>query len=347
MTSPPRRILVRCPNWVGDVVMATPALGALRRRFPDAEITVAIKSYAAPILDGSEFIDGRVELYGAGGPVAVWKRARTLRRRGFDLAVLLTNSFSSALEVFLAGIPRRLGYRADGRSLLLSHAVRQQFEGGRRLPLPMVDYYLALTAELGCERSARGYVLDTTAAERAELEAWSRRNGIAPDARLVGINPGAKFGSSKLWIPERFAAAADRLSSGSGRLPVLLGGPGEEPLLDAIDAAMTGPRVNSSRDLLGLGALKAMLARLDLLVTTDTGPRAMAQALEVPSVVLMGSTHPGWTDANNERSVIVRHEVPCGPCHKKICDLDHRCMTEITVEEVVAAAERLLSDGSA
>ncbi|MEZ6194424.1 MAG: lipopolysaccharide heptosyltransferase II [Planctomycetota bacterium] len=345
--TPLRRILVRCPNWVGDVVMATPAIRALRLAHPEARIDLAIKRYAAPVLAGWSRIDGIVEL----GPELgrgmrrVLRTARLYRAGDYDAILLLTNSLGTALEARLAGIPRRVGYAGEGRSPLLTERLPRgpKTRFGYREPEPMVDFYLRAAERLGARADDLRYELEARPEDEAFARAWLERHDLG-DRPLIGLNPGAKFGSSKLWSPERFAAAADALVHETGGVAVVLGGPGEEPLLADIAGRMKERVVDSGRDLVPLGPLKALLPHLALLVTTDTGTRAMAQALGVPTVVVMGATHPGWTARNLERSRVLIHDVPCGPCHLKTCPQPtHRCMDLISVPEVIAAARGLLA----
>ncbi len=339
-----KKIFVRGPNWIGDVVMATPVLRSLRRQFPQAQIHLGLRPYAVPIIEGFSEVD-HIHSLPSGGVKGVLQTAKILRAFDFDLAILLTNSFGSALEARLGGIKRRRGYVGDGRSLLLTEPQKPLLDGKKRLPMPMAQFYFRLIEGLGCKMEAGEsvYTLPVLQGDKDWVADWWSRHGGLPSGPLIGLNPGAKFGASKLWPSHRFAEAGDRMVEEWGGTLVLLGGPGEEELLAEIAALMKNPCINSLDELIPLAPLRAMIQSLACLLTTDTGPRAIAQALGVPSVVLMGPTHPGWTDLNNEKSVIVRHDVPCGPCHKKICDLDHRCMTEIEVDEVVVAVRTVMA----
>lgn len=342
----PRKIVVRLPNWVGDVVMATPAIRALRRRFPAAEITLLMKAYVGDLLRDWKVVDRQIliDKRNGSGLLGTWRTSRLLREERFDLAVLFPNSLGSALEVFWARIPRRVGY-ADGRSLFLTDRVRGRPRVVRDTPIPMVDLYAKIVAALGAVVDDRRYEVPISVGDQSAADAWLQK--AAANCRSmgpwIGLNPGAKFGSSKLWSADNFAAVADRLIDRYDARILLLGGPGEEPLLDAIRRSMRGSPANAPDDIVRLGPLKGVLARLSLLLTTDTGPRAIAQALDIPNVVVMGPTHPLWTNANLERSIVLRHDVDCGPCHKKLCPLDHRCMTLITTDEVFEAARKLMS----
>ena len=340
----PRRILVRCPNWVGDLVMATPALRALRARFPGAEITLQLKPGLAGIVAGAPWHD-RVALlhtYGSDrGPRGTWRAAAALRREGYDLGVLLPNSFSSAWLMRLGGVARILGYARNARTWLLTDRVPPTRERGRLVPVPMTRYYLDLVARLGCPVDRSDLELYVTPEEDAEVDALLRRLDLAGARPLLAITPGASFGASKMWGPERFAKAADALLARHGGAACLFPGPGEEETAERVAKRMRQPA--RIAPVVGLGTLKAAIARCDLLITNDSGARHLAVAFRVPHVVVMGPTDPRYTNMNLDHAVVLRREVPCGPCHLKICPLDHRCMTLITPEDVVEAAEAALA----
>ncbi len=339
-------LLVQSPNWVGDVVMATPALRALRNGFPDAKITLLTRKTGSKILAGAPWFDDVVlfdRKAADRGPLALFKMARKIRHLGVDLAVILPNSFSSGLLAFLAGCRRRAGY-GPGRSWLLTDYLSPVMEGRRRRPAYMVDYYGDLLECLGIPRGENRLELFVREEEEAECEAFLFRHGLSDDegAPLVALNPGASFGPSKLWLTDRFAAVGDELVKRNGCRVLLLCGPGEESLADEIASKMTQPVVNTGADMVGLGALKPLMRRLSLLITTDTGARHFAVAFGKPVVVLMGSTDPRYTQGNLEKTVVLREEVDCAPCHLKICPIDHRCMERISVDRVLEAARTAL-----
>ena len=340
----PRSILVRCPNWVGDLVMAGPALRALRATFPEAEIALLLKPSLTGIVSGAPWHDRVVALHTYGrerGPRGTWRAAAALRRERFDLGVLLPSSFSSAWLLRLGGVGRILGYARNARSLLLTDRVPPPRERGRIVPVPMTRYYLDLVAGLGCAVDRTDLELFVTPEESSEVDALFRRLELSTARPLVAITPGASFGASKMWPPDRFAQAADTLLARHGGAACLFPGPGEEETAERVAKAIRGPvRI---APVVGLGVLKAAIARCDLLVTNDSGARHLAVAFGVPHVVVMGPTDPRYTSMNLDHAVIVRREVPCGPCHLKVCPIDHRCMTQITSGDVVAAAEAALA----
>jgi heptosyltransferase-2 len=185
-------------------------------------------------------------------------------------------------------------------------------------------------------------ILRVTDAEQQSALEVRRRLGVGVDAPYYLVNPGASFGASKLWLPDRFAAAARELSAQTGLRGICLAGPGEEALAQGITEQSGGALVAAVAPIVPLDVLKPLVRDAALLLTTDTGPRHYAVAFEVPIVCVMGPTDPGFTANDLDRTVVLRHVVPCGPCHLKTCPLDHECMRAITVAEVVAACLYLL-----
>ena len=339
------RVLVRLPNWVGDVVMATPALRALRRALPGARIAVALKDYVVPVISGATDVDLVIPIGSRGEklPRGAWSLARRLRAERFDAAILLTNSLTSAIPVCLARIPYRVGYSGDWRRPLLSERIDpRRGPDGARLPIPMTRFYLELLEHVGIPAAGPEYELPVAAADRTAARRLLVGLGWDPKRPLAAINPGARFGSSKLWLPDRFAEVARRLVRDRDFQVVILCGPGEEEIAGQIARDAGEGVLDTSRSPAPLDVLRGLLDQVQLVVTTDTGPRHMATALGRPTVVIMGSTHPEWTAWNLERSRVLRHDVPCGPCHLRSCPTDHRCMTLVTVDEVLAAVDELL-----
>ncbi|HEY8156039.1 MAG TPA: lipopolysaccharide heptosyltransferase II [Myxococcota bacterium] len=337
---PPRRILVRLPSWVGDAVMATPALRALRAAHPDAWIGAQGRPPLAGLLAGLASFD---EFLPDAGQSAL-ANVRALRALRADWAVLLPDSPRAALAPFLARIPRRAGYARDPlRRLLLTDALAPPREAGRRVPISMIERYLRVTRSLGCPD--QGTLLEL----RVEPEAAERvakdlaRRGAPEGARILLVTPGAAFGSSKLWPPEHFARACDGLAQRHGLFPVLAPAPGEVAIAQAVAGRMAERGLVVAAPEATLAELKALVARAALLLTNDTGPRQIAVALGRPAVVLMGPTDPRHTAHHLERQRVLREAVPCSPCHHRICPIDHRCMTRLAPERVLAAADELLA----
>lgn len=343
-----KNIVVRMPNWVGDVVMATPALRALRDRFPGAEITALALNSGEQILRGNPRLD-RIEVYDRGdrdgGLFGMRRLIRRLKEKAFDLAIAFPNSFSSAWIFHRAKIPRRLGTDYGKRGWLLTDRFRPEMDGHRRVPKPMVEHFADLLEEIGVPRGSADLELtETDRGARRAMEALGLL-GLNEADTVVAINPGASFGPSKIWPIERLAAVADTLNERHGLRPLLIGGPGEEPILRKIEAEMKTPALSTADELLDLDALKTAVRISSLMVTTDTGPRHYAVALGIPAVVLMGPTDPRYTASTLDRTTVLRVEdLECSPCHLKRCPLvHHACMTNIEPEQVLEACEALIA----
>ncbi len=351
----PQRILVVQPSWVGDAVMATPTLRALRNLYPDAHISYLLRRYVKGLYAGMPWADQLItyrtdKTKGRTGKSAFDLAAR-LRAGRFDLAILLPNSFKSALVCKMAQIPRVFGYERDGRGFLLTERLLPAKHQGKFVPSPIIDAYLSLARYLGSPGRDLRMELFVTDADRRDGEAVLARCGLDPDLDrpaaagrppLVVLNPGAQYGAAKLWRADHFAALADRFTSQLGATVLLSAAPKERAIVEAIRSQMRGPAVDLSSAGMTLGSLKDVVRRCDLMVTNDTGPRHVAAALGVPVVTVFGPTHPEWTDIYYPPERQVRIDVFCGPCQKKVCPLDHRCMTGVTPEMVWDAALQLL-----
>ncbi len=333
--------------------MATPALRALRNHFADARFIGVVKPYVAGILEGGDWFDEIVPYESAGWTRGIVTLARQLRRRRIDLALLFPNSFHSALAAYLGGCRRRIGYARYGRSWLLTDAVDPVRDRNKKLtPSPVIDAYNLLAETPGCPQPSRRMELFTTPDdERAADQIWLKA-GFEDFNEVVCLNPGAAFGSSKHWPVPHFVKLAKQIIEQRGSRVLILCGPSEAALAQEIAAEVGLAGVHALSDLtdpacadqppLSLGLSKALVRRCDLLVTTDSGPRHFAAAFDRPVITLFGPTHIAWTETFYPRAIHLQKSVPCGPCQKRICPLDHRCMTSLTPEEVFGAVRRVL-----
>ncbi len=342
MPPEPRHIHIFLPNWLGDVVMATPALRALRRLYPDAHITAAGKSICCDLLAGIPTVDAFVPLPHRPGFLSTFSLARELADPRPDLAVIMPNSFRTAWLAWLTGARYRVGFARGGRGILLSQAQARHCEGGKRVPRYTALEYLALAEALGAKDDDGGLELVATPEEQEAVKAY-----LDPARLVVGIAPGAAFGPSKQWLPERFAAVADALAADCNVQCVLMTGPGEERTRDAVVKAAKVPLIVCHDGNPSIARLKATLSQVDLLIGNDSGPRHIAIAFKKPVICVMGSTSPRYTDSPWEQGEVIRIDVDCGPCQKPHCVTDHRCMTGVSVARVVASAQRLLGEGDA
>lgn len=329
------KILVRGTNWIGDAVMTTPALMALRAGCPDAEIVLLTNPLVAPLFKHHPAVD-RVLVYARKGKHrglrGFYRMVRELRRENFDAALLLQNAIEAALLTFAARIPYRAGYPTDARRLLLSDPVNLN-PGDKTLH--HTEYYLTLLRRLGFATPQTSLCLHVTP---AELD-WARTT--LESNNVIALNPGAAYGSAKRWFPERFAAVADTLAQRYGATILLTGGPGEREIGEEIGAFMQSDSINMVGKT-DVRQMMALLASSRLLITNDSGPMHVAAAFDVPIVAVFGPTDHTTTSPASETVEIVRKEVDCAPCLLRQCPTDHRCMKNITPDDVIAAAIKLL-----
>jgi heptosyltransferase-2 len=347
------KVAVFLPNWIGDAVMATPALRALRGHYAEARLIGVMKPYVADVFAGGDWFDDILLAHGGPWSQGVLSVAWQLRQRRIDVVVLLSNTFRSALTAWLGGCRRRIGYARYGRSLLLTDALPPiRDELGRRKPSPVLDAYNLLAERTGCSQPTRLLELFTTSAdERAADQVWERGR-LEDYTEVICLNSGAAFGSAKHWPSAYFADLARRLAEERGSGVLVLCGPNESELARDIATQACHPSVHALSDLtapvvpdgprLSLGLTKACVRRADLLVTTDSGPRHFAAAFDRPVVTLFGPTHIEWTETYHPRAMHLQKRVECGPCQLRVCPLDHRCMLRLTPDEVYTAAEGLL-----
>lgn len=325
-------LLAIAPNWLGDVVMATPSLRALKQRFPEHTLIVAAQKSGCELLAGLPWIDELMPLP-AKPRLADMRRAAAALPQRPGTAVVLPHSLRAALFAWLTGARHRIGYDRGGRRCLLTKAVPPYREDGKIVPIYMVDEYLGLAHALGAEDDARGPELAVADGDLAAV-----RMHLPEGRKIVALAPGAAFGPSKRWPAERFAAVADILAKRHGAACVLLTGPGEEDTRAAVLAAAKCPLIDVQGPSPSIGKLKAAIASADLLIGNDSGPRNIAVALKRPVICLMGPTSPRYTAGPYERGQVLRVDVPCGPCQRPICTTDHRCMTALAAEQVVTAS---------
>lgn len=362
----PLRLLIVMPSWVGDAVMATPALRLIRSRFPGIFIGGLARPGIDELLAGTDFFD---ELHaerssGVFGPKFV---AAKLRPRRYDTALLLTNSFSTALIVRIAGINRRIGYDRDARGFLLTDRLEvPRRPDGARAPVPAVAYYWAAArallrsagktepapAEPFGMPSARMELALTPEQDRAALELLERA-GVA-DQPLAILNPGGN-NPAKRWPPERFIAVGRHLVQTHGLVVAVNGSPGEAELAGTIAAGIedacglrgdaTRPRAINLPVLgIALGSLKGVVRRARLMVTNDTGPRHIAAAFGVPVIALFGPTDPRWTTIPvGPRGELILVADPTLPDSELADDHPDRCRVDrIGLDDVLRAVENLL-----
>jgi heptosyltransferase-2 len=330
-------IVVRCPNWIGDAVMATPAFHYMRRLFPHAHVTAIAETSIAQLLEGMEGIDEWLVFSRSKETKRQEERrmAKELRSRKIDLAILLTRSLSSAWMVWKGGVRWRVGFRDHFRRFLLNMP----------LPLPKEEQhdvltYLELLRPFGSVDAAPSLSLSLRESEREAVRRMLQAHGWSPEKKFVVLNPGAAYGSAKCWPKEYFREVAARLSREHGLFCVFIGDKKGAPLIVDIlahDGAKALPtNVINLAGKTSLRDLMAVLALADCVVTNDSGPMHIAAAFKRPLVALFGSTNPSRTGPWGCGTVLYK-QVPCSPCYLRTCPGDFACMRSIHPDEVVAA----------
>jgi heptosyltransferase-2 len=340
------KILVRATNWVGDAIMALPALRAVRRRFPEAKISIVARPYVADIYRGQEICDELIAYDPKAAHAGLRGRERLvqeLRARKFDVALLLQNAFDAAWLAWRAGIPERIGYARDGRSLLLSKRIAVPNRG--EIPSHEQFYYLELLRRAGWIDSLPNETfvgLSVSAEDRERAEGILRSAGARPGSMRMAIGAGASYGSAKCWPPERFADFVNRFRRHTDGDVILFGTAAERTVSDAITAGIQGTSIS----LVGatvIADLPALLSRCQLFVGNDSGAMHVAAAVGLPVVAIFGPTDPHGTAPTTPRCTVVQEKPYCSPCFLRRCPIDHRCMTRVMPEAVEAAARNWLS----
>jgi heptosyltransferase-2 len=309
--------------------MCLPALRVIRERFPKAHIAVLAKPWVADLYKRENFADEVIHYDGSR-----WAAARNLRPRKFDCAILLQNAFEAALIVWLARIPVRIGYNRDGRRLLLTRAVAVPKPD--EIPRHQRFYYLELLRRAGIVDSLPQN--DAIRLDAIRLDAGGRK----PARRMIGVSPGAAYGTAKQWLPERFAEAAARLAEARGAEVALFGSSSERELCEQVAKLLNGHRVTNYAGKTTLGEFIDLASQCELFLTNDSGAMHIASALGVPTVAIFGATDDVATGPTGPLARVVRESVDCSPCLLRECPIDHRCMTRVSAERVAVEALKLI-----
>lgn len=337
----PQKIIVRMPNWLGDLVMATPVLHDLRNRFPHAYITAMCQNPVGGLLQENPHVDEIYQFRKPSGWIHHVSRHEiidNLRKGEYDLGILLTNSFSSAWWFWRGHVAERVGFATHWRSLLLNRAVSLPKNVEKQ---HLVFTYKALLEPLGIPISGTAPELFVSKSESDAAKELLAKLGIVCGKQIIiGINPGAAYGSAKCWLPDRFEEIARKLLENQNVSLVFFGDKKGSGLVDDICSKLPERAVN----LAGKTSLRELIALIDLcsiFLTNDSGPMHIASALRKPLVALFGSTSDVKTGPYGGGTVIHKH-VECSPCYKRECPIDFRCMTNIGVEEVYNELMKLL-----
>jgi heptosyltransferase-2 len=335
------RILVRGVNWVGDTVLSYPTVQQLKTFFPKSHLAVLIPSYLVDLWKTFPYVDEIIPFQKKGGIGSIWEDlnlSQSLKERNFDLAVILPRSFRSAFHIYLARIPIRIGYQDEWRSLFLTHGIRRRKEF---LHAHRVHYYQKLIEPLGKIESPPSPQIFLREEDRRWADQALKDLGILEEKPLIGMNPGAIYGLAKCWYPDRFGELGKRLVEKWQTKVLLFGKEEERPIVHEILRHL-GTKGIDLTGKTGLLQLAALLERCALLVTNDTGTMHVATAVGTRVVALFGSTPPLTTGPWGDAHVVVKKDVDCSPCWKRVCPTDHRCMELITVDEVEEVVDEQL-----
>jgi len=351
------KILIRGVNWIGDAVITMPSIRAVRRAFPGAHISLLVKPWVADIFKENPYINDII-LYDESfkGIAGKFRLATKLRRQKFDIAILLQNAFDAALIAWLAGTPERAGYSRDFRGFLLTKAIPASKD---ILSQHQVHYYLNLLKSMGIKADDTPPYIYLTDNEREWARNIVRAIGNSPLRQalpthpqfLIGINPGATYGSAKRWLPERFAELISGIINELNGNVVIFGSQSEIGIVDEIislvgairESPLQHTHILNMAGKTNLRELAALTAECDAFITNDSGPMHMASALFVPVVAMFGSTDKSVTGPFGEGHQIITKNLPCSPCLERECPEGHlKCMTEIAAEDVFAALKKAL-----
>lgn len=335
------KIIVKGPNWIGDTIMMTPALTILKKICIDAHITVHVNKSCADVLKANPYVDdimiGREkENWGA-----FLSAAQEIRKEKFDVGILMPNSFSSALLLYLGNVKHRIGYNRDGRGMLLTEKIKLTPE---RLKMHQVEYYLEVLSPLqnipphakwesDISEEDKKLVYVVTDEEREKLQDYLRKKVVSETHIIAVINPGGYFGPSKRWFTDRYAKVADFLALKYDARIFITGSPKESALFDEIQKQCNFPLIDATKDM-DIRLLGAFLEKCKLMITNDSGPMHIAAAMNCPIISIFGPTDPNATSPRSKKAIVLSKKVDCSPCFLKICPIDHKCMTQIEIDEV-------------
>jgi heptosyltransferase II len=341
------KVAIFLPNWLGDLVMATPVLRALRCKYgKDARLVGILRPYLVDVLSGSKWLDEQwfFNPRSSNRSHRSWAVANRMRLEQFDLAILLTNSHRAALMAWWAGIKHRVGFVRYGRGPFLTCKLYRRRVGNQIVQEPVVETYLTITDTLGCGHESPRLELFTTAVEEESADGVFERLGLRRDGRLILLNSGSAYGAARIWPSEYFGELARRVTKICDHDVLVMCGPNERATAKDIVKYSDSPRVFSMAEQpLDIGTAKACIRRGRMMVSTDSGPRHVAAGLGKPVITLYGPTPPIWSENPTQRAVNLSLDLDCIACQKRICPLGHhRCMRELSVDTVFAAMLRMM-----
>lgn len=332
------KIVIRTPNWIGDSVLSLPVLFNLKEHSSKAQIWIAAHERVIELFSSVDFVKGIIPLSSLTDLKRMRNDAQKLKDFNFDIGLLLTNSFSSAFLFYMAKIPQRWGYARDGRRIFLTRSISIKNQESHP---HQIYYYLELLSGLGIKTLPPNLNLSVSSHEKCQAERLFDSLKIDRNRPVILLNPGAFYGSAKRWPVSKYAELAILLQEKTGSEILILGSSTEAELAESIASPMKKtPVILTGKT--SLPQLAAIISLGDLLITNDSGPMHIANALGIPVVALFGPTDPRITGPFQPPSTVIQKEVPCWPCSYRDCPYDHRCMMKIEPEEVYQACQNFL-----
>jgi heptosyltransferase II len=329
-----RRILIRGVNWVGDSVLTLPAIELLRKIFPDAHLAILVEEELKPLFENVLSINEVVPFRKKTGIKGFYEEIKLIKMLGqgkWDMAVLFPNSFHSALTIFLARIPIRVGYIRDKRGFLLTEKIDIQEETIKK---HQVEYYLDLVRNFSENQAvSNSPAINIGRDELQWAEEFLSERGVESDDVLIGISPGAAYGKAKRWFPERYAELTLRLLAFDKVKVIVFGGKEESSFFHYLKEGVKHSVIDTTGKT-NLIQLAALLKSCRMLVTNDSGPMHIAAGVETPVIAIFGSSDPSQTGPLGKNHTVIKKEVSCSPCFERDCDT-FECFEKISVEEVL------------
>lgn len=320
-----KKIIIRTPNWLGDSVMSIPAVIGVKKLFPDAEISIWTKQ---GLSDLWQFI-----------PETAGTLDSAPKGHAFDLGILLTNSFRSALQMYLAKIPERRGYNVNFRRFLLTQPVPIK---KKCKEMHQINYFLGILEGLGNFETDKLPGINIPETLKSGAKDFLIKNGWSGKNKLIGIHATAKYGSAKCWPKERFSKLIDKLIEIYDAQIVIAGSPDEkEDIENILNNAKSGNKVISVAGKSDLKQLMGIISLSDMFIANDSGPMHIASAVGTPLAAIFGSTDPMHTGPRNSKTIILQKQTSCSPCFKRVCPENLECMNSIEVDDVLKAVKRL------
>ena len=333
-----KKIIIRGVNWIGDAVMTTPAITQLAKNFPDAKITIVVKEWVKDVFIGNPFINDII-VCNPKNLVGYIRLIKKLRKERFDIGIAFPNSFSSALFLFLLGAKYRVGYETDCRGMFLN--IKTPRTPDMEFNKLRIDYFLNIVDLIGKKSADRELVLNVSKKSETFAKNFLKENKIDETDIIIGFNTGAAYGRAKCWPVKKYVELGGRLIKDYDAKLVLFGSLREQGIVNTLAKELRNKCVIAAgettlQDSIGL------VNKCRLFVTGDTGPLYIASALRVPTLAIFGPTDPDTVAIPYEKLQIIYKKISCSPCFLRECPDDHRCMEEVSVEEVFAEISRMI-----